>query len=306
MRAASSAAGLEQVFRKHIENGSLEIIHVPDITKAGAFDDAVNDCTHVAHIASPLIVGAKDVEEDVLKPAIQGTLSLLMSAGKASGLQSVVVTSSFAAVIDLMQDLRPGYTYSPVDWNPLTYEVAADSELDIQRWPARYRNFVTYTASKTIAEKAAWDWYAQHKPDWALSFINPTYILGPYIIPTPRDRLSYSCQVICNIALSAPHDSLPVIDYPNWVDVRDVARAHLQALVKPQARGQRFILAPSKVPYSTVATIAREHFGLHPSEENQQLPSMYDIESRNCESILGLTEWVSFEKSVVDLLKQVL
>lgn len=306
VRSASSGAGLVQIFRQKIESGSLDIVHISDITKDGAFNDAIKDCTHVAHVASPLVVGSNNVEEDVLKPALRGTLSLLASAENASNLKSIVITGSFASVIDPMQDLRPGYTYTPADWNPLTYEMAADPALNLQRWPERYRHFVTYMTSKKVAERDAWDWYAQHKPKWDLCFVNPTYIVGPYILPTSREKMSYSCQLICNVALSKPNDSLPVVDFPNWVDVRDVARAQLLALAKSQARGERFILAPNKVPYSAIAKIARDRLNLHASEEIQELPSMYDVESRNCDSILGMTPWIPFEDSVVDLVKQVM
>lgn len=305
VRSSASEAVLQPVFGNYMANGSLEIVKIPDITQEGAFDTALRDCTHVAHVASPLVVGSTNVEEEVLKPALQGTLSLLASAEKATKLKSVVVTGSFASVVDLMKDLRPGYTYTPKDWNPLTYEIAADPALDVSKWPERYREFVTYTTSKKVAERGAWDWWAEHKPAWDLSFVNPTYIIGPYVLPVSRDKLSFSCQLASGVALSNTEDSLPLIDFPHWVDVRDVALAHLLALTNLQARGERFILAPNKVAPSIFAKITRERLGLHPSEEIQELPAMFDIDSRNCQSVLGMNDWIPLEDSLVDLVNQI-
>ncbi|KAI1613148.1 hypothetical protein EDD37DRAFT_648658 [Exophiala viscosa] len=199
----------------------------PTIVAPSAFDEAISGCTHVAHIASPLVVGAKDVEKDVLVPAIQGTLSLLKSAARSSSVESVVITSSFAAVFDPAYDLRPGCTYTPLDWNPISYEQAADRNLDLTAWPARYCPFITYMASKKLAEKAAWDFYADYlgngtsQPTWRFSVICPTYIGGPCVLPLSKgaESLSFSNQLIWNTAASKPTGSLPKVDFPHWVDV---------------------------------------------------------------------------------------
>jgi nucleoside-diphosphate-sugar epimerase len=306
VRSESSSSGLATVFRDHVSSGELEIVRVPDIVAPGAFDDAVRGCTHVAHIASPLVVGAKDVEEDVLVPAVQGTLSLLEAAARSSSVKSVVITSSFAAVFDPAYDLRPGYTYTPADWNPISYEEAADRNLNLDKWPARYRPFITYMASKKLAEKAAWDFYATSKPEWRFSVICPAYIGGPCALPLSKgvESLSFSNQLIWNTAASKPDGPLPQIDFPNWVDVRDVAKAHILALVTPKASGERFILAPSKKSYSDMAAVARERCGMTPSDEQQTL-ECFDIESENCSKILGITSWVSFDDMVAEVVEQV-
>ncbi|EXJ86847.1 hypothetical protein A1O3_03801 [Capronia epimyces CBS 606.96] len=326
VRSASSEAGLATVFSQEIASGALQIVRVPDIAAADAFDSAIVGCTHVAHIASPLVVGAADVEKDVLIPAVQGTLSLLKAAARSSSVEAVVITSSFAAVLDPAFDLRPGYTYTPADWNPIDYETAADPNLDLSPWPAKYRPFITYMASKKLAEKAAWDFYAEyltltpsdshlhshshshsHSPSrWRLTVICPTYIGGPCVLPLPKgpQSLSFSNQLIWNTAVSKPADSLPQIDFPYWVDVRDVAKAHIRALTTPQADRERFILAPTKRTYSEIADVARKTCGFTPSTEKQTL-HCFDIVSDNCATILGLTEWVSFEDMVAQTVQQV-
>lgn len=305
VRSAASEAALKAVFGKSVASGSLEIVQVPNIAQEGAFDNALRDCTHVAAVASPLVVGLTNFEDEVLKPALRGIQSLLASAERSTTLKSIVVTGSFANVFDPMEDLRPGYTYTPKDWSPLTYELAADPALDLSKWPKRYSPVVRYATSKKVAERAAWDWWTEHKPAWDLSFVHPSFILGPYVLPVSRKKVSFSCKLASGVALSSPGDSLPPINFPHWVDVRDVALAHLLALTNPQARGERFILAPNKVPPSAFAKISKERLGLHPSEQMQELPPMFDIESRNCESVLGMTDWIALEDSLVELVNQI-
>jgi uncharacterized protein YbjT (DUF2867 family) len=74
VRSEHSAAGLRKIFPRNVDNGTLELVYIPDIAKPGAFDQAVTDCTHIAHVASPLVVGATKVEQDVLIPALRAPL----------------------------------------------------------------------------------------------------------------------------------------------------------------------------------------------------------------------------------------
>jgi len=305
VRSELSAAGLKQVFAGHVASGTLEIVYISDIARPGAFNTAVQDCTHIAHIASPLVVGAKNVEEDVIIPAVRGTTGLLNSALQVKSLQSVVVTSSFAAVFDPMHGLRPGYTYTPGDWLPISYEAAADPNLDLSVWPELYRGFITYMASKKLAEDAAWGLYNERKLSWRLSSVCPSYIGGPNVLPLAKgaDSLSFSQNLIWQVAASKPGDKLTQVDFPYWVDVRDVAKAHIQALVTPAANRERFILGPHKTTYAGMADVLRRRLGLNCSEERQEL-SCYDIESKNCEEILGINSWVRFEDMVCDTVEQ--
>lgn len=120
------------------------------------------------------MVGAKDVENDVLILTVRGTTDLLCSALAQKSLEAIVVTSSFALVFDAMHGFRSGFTYTPRDWNPISYETAAAPDLDVKVWPSTYQHFITYIASEKLAEKAAWDFYHEHQPKWRLSMINPT------------------------------------------------------------------------------------------------------------------------------------
>jgi nucleoside-diphosphate-sugar epimerase len=124
VRSSNSAAQLSRIF----SNPKLEVLQIPDIIIAGTFDDALVGVSHIAHVASPLVIGAQDTEKELLVPTIQGTTSILTSALACKTLKRVVVTGSFAAVFDASHTWRPGYTYSPEDWNPITYAEAADPQ----------------------------------------------------------------------------------------------------------------------------------------------------------------------------------
>lgn len=307
VRSESSAAGLKSFFASQISSGALEIAYVSDIASPGSFDEAVKGVTHVAHIASPFVVGAEEAERDVIKPAIGGTTSLLRSALNVPTLQSVVITSSFAAVFDAMYGLRPGYTYGPKDWNPIDYKTAVDPKLDLSAWPEPFGVFITYLASKKLAEEAAWEVYDEAKPSWRLSTVNPAYIGGPNILPLVKgaDSLSFSQKLIWSISQSKPEDKLPEVDFPGWNDVRDVAKVHILALQTPEADRQRFVLAVNLVTYSRMADVIRKNLSLNVSEQKQSL-DCYTVDHSNSESILGVKSWVPFDDIVLDTIRQLL
>lgn len=130
------------------------------MTAPHAFDEAVKGVTGVIHTASPFVLNPKDNENELLKPAINGTTGVLASAAAHAGpqLTRVVITSSFASILDLSKGYRPGYTYTENDFNPATYKEAAQSD----------NGGFSYCASKSLAERAAWDWVAEHKPHFTL------------------------------------------------------------------------------------------------------------------------------------------
>ncbi|RAH82039.1 hypothetical protein BO86DRAFT_399284 [Aspergillus japonicus CBS 114.51] len=206
----------------------------------------------------------------------QGTLSLLQSAEHKPMLQAVGVTSSLACCVGSPPGFaaRPGYVYTAAHWSPITYETAdgnPELDLDLAQFPQWYRPLCDLRRIQEVAEQAAWRWYEEHQPAWQLAGINPGHIL--------RAVRASSVSVIAFVADlvldSRPgQSSLPAIDFPHWVDMHDVARAHLLALTTPQARGHRFILAPWKVPYSSFTEIVLERLSLQPTDQPQLLPGI--------------------------------
>lgn len=108
---------------------------------------------------------SQNPEEDLLKPAILGTTQLLRAVHKyGPTVKRVVITSSFASVVDSSKGLRPGYVYTEDDWNPVTYEQGRENAL------------VGYYASKKLAEQAAWDFVRDEKPSFSITTICPPMV----------------------------------------------------------------------------------------------------------------------------------
>jgi NADPH-dependent methylglyoxal reductase len=138
----------------------------------------------------------------------------------------------------------------------VTYAEAADPDPDLSAYPPYWRPYVTYCASKALAERAAWDFVDTTSPSFTLSVINPTYILGP-TVPAPAkvpESLSFSNQLIWNTATD--ESKLWPLDWPSRVDVRDVAKAHLGALTREEAQGKRYLVANQSTTYEEASGAA--------------------------------------------------
>ncbi|KAG2007013.1 D-lactaldehyde dehydrogenase [Coprinopsis cinerea AmutBmut pab1-1] len=218
----------------------LEIVVVSDVMKEGAFDDAVKDVAGIEHLLSPCHMEGED-PKDYIDPAVNGTLGILNSALKnGHDVKRIVITSSIAAITETLPHPK---TFSEKDWNEGSLKEVKEKGRDTAV-------LTKYQASKTLAERAAWDFYAKHKKEvkWDLTVINPPYVFGPTLqnISSPTS-LNASMALWWDVVASkdAPtiSKSLPVSKGSSWVDVRDVAQAHVLALENEKAGGERIIVA---------------------------------------------------------------
>ncbi|KAK0438470.1 D-lactaldehyde dehydrogenase [Armillaria borealis] len=199
----------------------FQLVEVPDIMADGAFDKAVQDVDGVIHTASPVVLTAVDPEE-VIAPAVKGTLSLLTSVAKfGAQVQRVVVTSSCTAVFHFPSEPK---VFSEVDWNE-----QAVNEVKEKGSSASFA--AKYCASKTLAERAAWDFVDKNKATipWDLSVINPP---NPFIneVANPQS-LGYATNEWYNIVVSGSMSPEDMATQGHcWIDVRDLAEAHVRAL----------------------------------------------------------------------------
>ncbi|KAJ0261205.1 hypothetical protein HA466_0043690 [Hirschfeldia incana] len=206
--------------------GAKERLHLfkADLLEEGSFDSAIDGCQGVFHTASPFYNDVKDP---------QGTLNVLNSCTKAFSVKRVVVTSSMAAVSYNGQPRTPNVTVDET-WftNP---EICEASKM----W---------YALSKTLAEDAAWRFAKERGLD--IVTINPAMVIGPLLQPT----LNTSAAAILNLINGAK-------TFPNasfgWVNVKDVANAHIQAYEDPSASG-RYCMVESVVHLSEIVNILRE------------------------------------------------
>lgn len=209
------------------EPGARLTLAATDLEKDDGWDAAVAGCEFVQHIASPFPAGVPTDENDLIRPAREGALRVLRAA-KNAGVKRVVLTSSFAAV---------GYG-----------QPSQDEPFDETNWTnADGEGVSPYVKSKTLAERAAWDFVAKEGgPE--LSVVNPVGVFGPVL---GRD---YSTSILLvQRLMDGAMPGLPQMMF-GVVDVRDVADLHLRAMTHPAAKGERFLAVSGD--FMSIAEIA--------------------------------------------------
>lgn len=244
VRAMQSEGELRAAVRRgHADDSGLEIVEAELMSDAG-WAAAMAGCDEVHHVASPMI-HSEDPDE-VIPPALEGTLRVLRAARDARA-RRVVLTSSFAAI---GYTPKPGAEYSEDDW----------TDPDTPGLPP-------YPRSKTIAERAAWEFMEQEGGEMELVVVNPTFILGP----TLTSRAGSSIQIIKAML----DGKMPVVRKQRFgvADVRDVADLHIRAMASPEAAGKRYLCLADgpTISWLQVAQILRQRLGplaeLVPTEE---------------------------------------
>lgn len=301
----------------------LDFITIPDFGSATVdLTDALEGgIDSIIHVASPLSYDTQNNEAELIIPAINGVKAVLTAAAETQGrVKRVVITSSFASVIDVDRNLRAkegeGYfTYTAADWNPLSYEDAADPKTNA---------VVAYRGSKKFAELAAWEFvnnYQSTAADANCGFdivtLCPPMTFGPVVHPVKgREELNESNAMIWKVAKylkGEGEESLPVSRVPFWVDVRDLAEAHVLALLKHEAGGKRYLVsAPERFSYGLVGEIVRRVFPDLVAEEEmrrgehekQTIDRSYGMDGFTMAQELGVT-YRNFKETVVDLVRQV-
>ncbi|KAF2664539.1 NAD(P)-binding protein [Microthyrium microscopicum] len=303
VRSQAKADKISEAY-PNVGKDKLSFTIVEDIAQEGAFEKAVVSdppFEAVLHTASPFHFNVTDVQKQLLDPAIIGTTGILKSIkAHAPTIKRVVITSSFASIINPSKGAWPEHIYSESDWNPIT-----ESEAVLN--PAN-----GYRASKTFAERASWDFIEKEKPNFTIATINPPLVLGPIVHHlNSLDALNTSNERIRNFIQGKSKD-MDDSETPNpyiWVDVRDVAEAHVNAMERDEAANKRFFTTAGYFSNKEVVQIIRKNF----EEYADQLPpeswkggdypsKKYGIDNSRCEKILGI-KWVSLEKSVVDTVK---
>ncbi|KAJ7675152.1 D-lactaldehyde dehydrogenase [Mycena rosella] len=229
VRSADKGKHLSELFASY--GDKFELVVVPDITEEGAFDEAVKGVDAIEHTASPFHFAADDPAE-LLEPAIKGTVGILESALKwGKSVKRVVVTSSTAAVLNVSKEPQ---VLSDVNWNDQAVE-------QVNEQGRAASGAAKYQASKTLAERAAWGFVQKHKVEiaWDLSVLNPPLVLGPVIH-------AVSSPEALNTSAHRMYEAFTKPDATAgggcWVDVRDLALAHVRALQKEEAGGERILI----------------------------------------------------------------
>ncbi|CAN5189495.1 aldehyde reductase [soil metagenome] len=219
-----------------------------DLTADDGWAQAVEGCRYVLHVASPLSPPASSGEDAYIRPAREGTLRVMKAAVEA-GVERVVITSSMAAIAygHPKARHRNGPPFTGDDWtNPAGGDTSA------------------YVRSKTFAEKAAWDFIAEHGGKTQLAVVNPAGIFGPAMGPDYSESLAIVARL-----LNGKMPGLPPIGFC-VVDVRDLADLHLLAMTRPEAAGKRYPAGGQFLWFQDIADILREEL---PSEMTAKVPT---------------------------------
>lgn len=205
-----------------------------DLNADTGWDNAMHGVDVLMHTASPFPMGQPKDEQDLIRPAVEGTLRALKAAQRA-GINRVVLTSSTVSVASAPLPER-GY-FSEDDWSDFTY-----------------RSTVSYTKSKTLAEQAAWDFVDAHAPDMELTAINPGLVLG-----TPLDANYGTSIKIIERLMNGTDPMLPNFGFA-VVDVKDVAAMHVKALNTPASIGERVLSVSGSLWFKDIAgTLSTEY-----------------------------------------------
>jgi len=207
-----------------------------DLEADAGWDTAVRGCGHVLHVASPFPAVQPKDEQDLIRPAVQGTLRVLRAAA-AGGVDRFVQTSSLVAVMYGHPRERTA-PYTEADWSRLESP-----------------GVTAYAKSKTLAERAARDFVVKEGAGLHYSSVNPGFVLGPML---GRD-LGTSATVI-QMFLKGKYPGAPRVSMP-CVDVRDVARAHRLALEADVPTGGRYIAQAESLWMIELARAIRESLG---------------------------------------------
>jgi nucleoside-diphosphate-sugar epimerase len=198
-----------------IEPGDRLSFFAADLENDAGWPQAVRGCEYVLHVASPFPATLPKHEDELIVPAREGAVRVLRAA-RDGGVKRVVLTSSFAAI---------GYGHKP--------QTAPFTEHD---WTnPNGPGVLPYTKSKTLAERAAWDFITSEGGGLELSVVNPVGVFGPALGP------DYSTSIlIIQRMMDGAMPGVPRIRF-GAVDVRDVVDLHIRAMTHPAAKGERFL-----------------------------------------------------------------
>ncbi|MGH3263442.1 MAG: NAD-dependent epimerase/dehydratase family protein [Trebonia sp.] len=263
VRAAMAAAGAD--------NALLEIVQLNLLSDEG-WAVAAEGCRFVQHVASPFVTAKPKDPDDLIRPAVQGTTRAIDAALDA-GVERVVVTSALATV--QYAPAQKGHVFTASDWTPL-----------------EQRGLGAYVTSKVRAERAAWDIAERRGARDRLAVINPGGVIGPLLSDDPGTSVTAIQQIMAGALPMIPDLRLP------WIDVRDVADAHIEAMTAETAGGSRTIVATDPSSLIDVAAVLRERL----PEASGRMPtramptwltwvaSMFEPQLRDNRWLIGLAQ----------------
>mmetsp|Transcript_21650 Transcript_21650/g.86044 ORF Transcript_21650/g.86044 Transcript_21650/m.86044 type:complete len:358 (-) Transcript_21650:370-1443(-) len=218
----------------------LELVAL-DLMKSSVdeFKAATAECTYVLHTASPFPLDPPKTEEELVGPAVRGTTTILEACACSPKVKRVVITSSCAAIAFGHTESTPSRKYDETTWSQV-------ENMGLEQ---------AYNKSKTIAEKAAWDFVSRESPAFSLTVVNPAGVFGPSVSPNPGASLEIVKRIMTRELPMLPDIGLGL------VDVRDVSLTHVLAMRSPEAAGKRIVNCADELTFPEVGEVLTKEFG---------------------------------------------
>lgn len=300
VRSQDKAQRINETYKEHADR--LQTVIVPDIAQEHAFDEVAKTpgLEVVLHTASPFHFNFSDPQRELIDPALIGTTAILRAIHRdAPTVRRVVVTSSLAAILDKNKLSDGKAVFTEKSWNPATIDEIHEDK------PTAYR------VSKTLAERAAWDFVEKNKPNFDLATVNPPLVLGPVVhYLATLDAINTSNGRVVSMLRGDWKSEIPATGgVPYWVDVRDVADAHIIAMDKPECGGQRLFTLAGEFSNREIVDIVRKNVpamaGKLPAEdvkggEPNDPSTTFKADNSLTTKLLGV-KWTSLQTSIVDL-----
>ncbi len=249
-----------------------------DLGKDDGWDGVMDGCSALLHTASPFPLAQPKNEDEIIRPAVDGTVRALKAARDA-GIDRVVMTSSAVAV--MWSDLPAGRTsYDEGDWSEDFHPTQN-----------------AYGRSKTHAEKAAWAFVANDASNMKLTTINPVLVLGPALDENYGTSLQVAERVFSGKDPMQPRFGLPI------VDVRDVAAMHVKALSTSKSEGQRMIASESFLWMKDIAAMMKAAYPDRPIKAREapdfmiKMMALFDSDIKTIIPQLGVPKNLSNQRA---------
>ena len=243
IRSESRKQEVMDAMKKHSSNCENLEFFIADLLNDDGWKEAVKGSKYVLHVASPFFLGEPENEDVFIKPAVEGTLRVLKACADAD-VEKVVLTSSFAAVG--YGHPREKEVYTEEDWSSVDGEISP------------------YAKSKTLAEKAAWEFVEslEESKKFELTVINPVAVTGPMLTNDIGSSNDFLLKLISGSMPACPKIHM------GYIDVRDVAKAHIFSMTEEKTNGERIIVSENEMFFAEVGkTLNEAGFKKSPTKE---------------------------------------
>ena len=243
IRSESRKQEVMDAMKKHSSNCENLEFFIADLLNDDGWKEAVEGSKYVLHVASPFFLGEPENEDVFIKPAVEGTLRVLKACADAD-VKKVVLTSSFAAVG--YGHSREKEVYTEEDWSSVDGEISP------------------YAKSKTLAEKAAWEFVEslEESKKFELTVINPVAVTGPMLTNDIGSSNDFLLKLISGSMPACPKIHM------GYIDVRDVAKAHIFSMTEEKTNGERIIVSENEMFFAEVGkTLNEAGFKKSPTKE---------------------------------------